>query len=177
MIRCDNGSFLIWLDNFIAVLGFNLNLVTPRILLLSRSNPISDWSIFLDRCIHAWTYAASWSLIRCNTQATVMNIVNFRIFCELDVLYALNIFKSHLKWPLHIITRLFLERFSYDLQKWFRWVFFFLISQWIKRSKHGLFFFPPKKTLIWRRHCSIGQSCCNMTSKRCINWFLESFRA
>ena len=30
------------------------------------------------------------------------------------------------------------------------------------------------KTLIWRRHCSIGQSCCSMTSKRSIDWFLES---
>ena len=37
--------------------------------------------------------------------------------------------------------------------------------------------FPPKKTLIWRRHCSIGQSCCSMTSKRSIGWFLESFWA
>ena len=43
----------------------------------------------------------------------------------------------------------------------------------MKRSKHGLFVFLPKKTLIWRRHCSIGQSCCSMTSKRNINWFLE----
>ena len=51
------------------------------------------------------------------------------------------------------------------------------ISQWVKRSKHGLFVFPPKKTLIWRRHCSIGQSCCSMTSKRSIDWFLESSRA
>ena len=49
------------------------------------------------------------------------------------------------------------------------------ISQWMKRSKHRLFVFPPKKTrLIWRRHCSIGQSCCSMTSKRSIDWFLES---
>ena len=47
----------------------------------------------------------------------------------------------------------------------------------MKRSKHGLFVFPPKKTLIWRRHCSIGQSCCSMTSKRRIYWFLESSRA
>ena len=47
------------------------------------------------------------------------------------------------------------------------------ISQWMKRSKHGLFVFPPKKTLIWRRHCSIGQSCCSMTLKRSIGWFLE----
>ena len=43
----------------------------------------------------------------------------------------------------------------------------------MKRSKHGLFVFPPKKTLIWRRHCSIGQSCCSMTSKRSNGWFLE----
>ena len=44
----------------------------------------------------------------------------------------------------------------------------------LKRSKHGLFVFPPKKILIWRRHCSIGQSCCSMTSKRSISWFLGS---
>ena len=48
------------------------------------------------------------------------------------------------------------------------------ISQWMKNSKHGLYVFPPKKTLIWKRHCSIGQSYCSMTSKRSINWFLES---
>jgi len=47
----------------------------------------------------------------------------------------------------------------------------------MKRSKHGLFVFPPKKTLIWRRHYSIGQSCYSMTSKRSIGWFLESSRA
>ena len=35
--------------------------------------------------------------------------------------------------------------------------------------------FPAKKTLIWRRHCSISQSCCSMTSKRSTGWFLESF--
>ena len=70
------------------------------------------------------------------------------------------------------------ERFSNDLWKWFRQVFVIcFISQWMKRSKHGLFVFPPKKTLIWRRHCSIGQSCCSMTSKRSIDWFLESSRA
>ena len=28
------------------------------------------------------------------------------------------------------------------------------ISQQIKRSKHGLFVFPPKKILIWRRHAT-----------------------
>ena len=43
------------------------------------------------------------------------------------------------------------------------------ISQWMKRSKHGLFVFLPKKTLIRRRHCSIDQSCCSMTSKRSID--------
>ena len=47
------------------------------------------------------------------------------------------------------------------------------ISQWIKRSKHGLFVFPPES----KRHCSIGQSCCSMTSRRSIGWFLESSRA
>ena len=31
--------------------------------------------------------------------------------------------------------------------------------------KHGLFVFPPKKPLIWRRRCSIGQSSYSMTSK------------
>ena len=40
------------------------------------------------------------------------------------------------------------------------------ISQWMERTKHGLYVFPPKKTLIWRRHCSIDQSCCSMTSKQ-----------
>ena len=51
------------------------------------------------------------------------------------------------------------------------------ISQWMKGSKHGLFVFKPKKTLIWRRHSLIGQSCCSMTSKRSIGWFLGSSRA
>ena len=48
------------------------------------------------------------------------------------------------------------------------------IIQYMKRSKDGLFVFPPKKTLIWRNHCSIDQSCCSMTSKPSIDWFLES---
>ena len=48
----------------------------------------------------------------------------------------------------------------------------------MKRSKHGLFVFPPKKTLIWKTlKCSIGQSCCSMTSKWSIDCFLESSRA
>ena len=72
-----------------------------------------------------------------------------------------------------------LERFSYGLAKWFRSVFviFVFVNQWMKSSKYSNFVFPPKKTLIWRRHCSIGQSCCSMTSKRSIDWFLESSRA
>ena len=44
----------------------------------------------------------------------------------------------------------------------------------MKRSKQGFFVSSPKKTPIWRRHYSIGQSCCSMTSKRRIHWFLES---
>ena len=43
------------------------------------------------------------------------------------------------------------------------------IKTWLLR-------FPAKETLIWRRHSSIGQSCCSMTSKRSIGWFLESSR-
>ena len=64
-----------------------------------------------------------------------------------------------------------IEQFSYDLEKWFRLSVRYLFYQ---RSKHGLFVFPLKKTLMWRRHCSIGQSCCSMTSKRSIGWFLGS---
>ena len=38
-----------------------------------------------------------------------------------------------------------LERLSYDLEKRFRQVFVTcFISQWMKRSKHGLFVFPPR---------------------------------
>ena len=37
-------------------------------------------------------------------------------------------------------------------------------------------FSGQRKPIIWRRHCSIGQSCYSMTSKR-IDWFLESLRA
>ena len=43
----------------------------------------------------------------------------------------------------------------------------------MKRSKHGLLVFPPKKTLLRRGYCSIGQWCCSMTSKQNIYWFLE----
>ena len=34
--------------------------------------------------------------------------------------------------------------------------------------------FSAKKTLIWRRHYSTGPSCWSMTSKRSLDWFLES---
>ena len=63
-----------------------------------------------------------------------------------------------------------LERFLYGLEKWF-WLVIVIcfISQWMKRSKHGFFIFPPMQTLIWKRHCSIiGQWCCSMTSKQSI---------
>ena len=49
-------------------------------------------------------------------------------------------------------------------------------NRWKIKISYGLFFFAPKETLIWRRHCSIGQSCCSMTSKRSIFWFLDSSR-
>ena len=79
---------------------------------------------------------------------------------------------------IRVLNKIFIERFSNDLEKWFQQVLVIcFISQWMKRSKHGLFVFPPKKTLINRRNCSIGQSCCSMTSKRSIVWFLESSRA
>ena len=35
----------------------------------------------------------------------------------------------------------------------------------MKRSKHRLLVFPPKKTQICKRHCSISQSCCSITVK------------
>ena len=47
----------------------------------------------------------------------------------------------------------------------------------MKRSKQGLFVFPPNMNMIWRRHCPIGQSCYSMTSKQCIGGFLKSSRA
>ena len=48
------------------------------------------------------------------------------------------------------------------------------ITQWMKVFKTWPLCFPAKETLIWRRHCSIGQSCCSMTSKLSIGRFLES---
>ena len=50
----------------------------------------------------------------------------------------------------------------------------FVLSPSGWKIKHRLLVFPPKKISVWRRHCSIGHSCCGMTSKRSINWFLES---
>ena len=43
-----------------------------------------------------------------------------------------------------------------------------------KEVKTWPLLFPTKKNRIWRRHCSIGQSCCSMKSKPSIGWFLES---
>ena len=40
-----------------------------------------------------------------------------------------------------------------------------------------LFVFPPKKTPMWKWHCSIAQLSCCMMSKQSIDWFLESSRA
>ena len=40
---------------------------------------------------------------------------------------------------------------------------------------HHLFVLPPKKTLMWRKHCSIGQSCCSMTSNRSIGLISRKF--
>ena len=51
---------------------------------------------------------------------------------------------------------------------------YLFISQRMKRSKHGLFVLPPKRTLIWRRHFSVGQLRCSIMSKQSIGWFLES---
>ena len=50
----------------------------------------------------------------------------------------------------------------------------FVLSPSGWKIKHRLLVFLPKKISVWRRHCSIGQSCCGMTSKRSIDWFLES---
>ena len=50
------------------------------------------------------------------------------------------------------------------------------ISQWMKGSKHTLFVFPPKKILIWRRHCSIGQSCCGMITSQVWSFKLSHVR-
>ena len=49
-------------------------------------------------------------------------------------------------------------------------VCYLFYQQMDEKDKTWTLRFPPKKTLIWRRHCSIDQSCCSMTSKR----FLES---
>ena len=68
---------------------------------------------------------------------------------------------------------------SYDLKKLVSVSARYLLFQPMdekKRSKHGLFVFSSKKTLIWGRHCLISQSCFSMTSKRTTGWFLESSR-
>ena len=57
-----------------------------------------------------------------------------------------------------------MQRFSFDLEKWFRQVFVIFLSAngWKDQNMDSSF---PR------------QSCCSMTSKRSIDWFLESSRA
>ena len=111
------------------------------------------------------------------SDGSVLKQIQWHVFSFRTVsLTLINVYSTKRKLVnmlLHLIygkIALLIERFFRDLEKWFRYVFVIcFISQW----KHGLFVFPPKKTLIWRRHCSIGQSCRSMTSKRSIDWFLE----
>ena len=75
-----------------------------------------------------------------------------------------------------------IKRFSYDLENGFGKCSLFVLSAngWKDQnmdSSVSVRGFPPKKTLIWRKHCLISQSCCSMTSKRSIDWFLESSEA
>ena len=55
-----------------------------------------------------------------------------------------------------------IERFSYDLEKRFQYMFVVCFIRHLKatskRSKRSSVRFPPKETLIWRQHCSIVQS-------------------
>ena len=46
----------------------------------------------------------------------------------------------------------------------------------MKISKHWTLRLSSKENLIWRSHCSIGQLCCSITSKRSIDWFLEPWK-
>ena len=54
-------------------------------------------------------------------------------------------------------------------------LFVLTVNGW--KIKAGPLHFPPKKTLIWRGHCLIGQSCCSVTSQQSIGWFPASSRA
>ena len=106
------------------------------------------------------------------------------IICPWDILsFFFFLAETHLRgWEaarLTPYTRILLAKRVRTIFEWPRKmvsvsVRYSFMSQWMKRSKHGLFNLPPKKTLIWRRHCLIGQSPCSMTSKRSIELFLES---
>ena len=63
-----------------------------------------------------------------------------------------------------------LERFSYDLEKWFQQFARYLFCQPMdEKIKTWTLRFPAEETLIWRMHCSIGQSCCSMPNYRWIS--------
>ena len=75
-----------------------------------------------------------------------------------------------------------LERFSYDLEKRFQYMFVVCFIRHLKatskRSKRSSVRFPPKETLIWRQHCSIVQSYCRIQAdvKKRYRLTLESSR-
>ena len=46
-----------------------------------------------------------------------------------------------------------------------------------EKSKTLTLRFSAKENPKWRRRCLIGQSCCSMTSKQSIDWFLASSQA
>ena len=58
-----------------------------------------------------------------------------------------------------VLLQLFsvLERFSYDVEKWFCKCSLFVLSANGWKLKTQPLPFPAKETLIWRRQCSIGQ--------------------
>ena len=72
-----------------------------------------------------------------------------------------------------------LERFSYDFEKRFQYVFVLCFIRHLKAtSKRSSVRFPPKETLIWRQHCLIVQSYCRIQAdvKKKYRLTLESSR-
>ena len=67
----------------------------------------------------------------------------------------------------------YIERFSYDFGFDKCSLFVLSANGWKDQNMDSSFFRQRKH---WR-HCSIGQSCCSVTSKRSIDWFIESSRA
>ena len=79
--------------------------------------------------------------------------------------------KSGNHWVPNLILYEFM--FPWSIKAIFVWPWkMFSVS--VRYLFYQLMFFPPKKTLIWRRYCSIGQWCCIVTSMRSFDWFLES---